>query len=104
MAFIDEDLTYVSLETTCPFLTKFLMIDGRYKLMKIHQHFTGHMTKIAAIFHIKTLLKSFFQEPHWADLIKRCTKQQRPKLFMICANYGPWLTLTYFMARSNFAA
>ena len=103
MAFIDEDLTYVSLETTCPFLTKFLMIDGRYKLMKIHQHFTGHMTKIAAIYG-KNTFKIFFFRNHWADLIKRCTKHQRPKLFMICANYGPWLILTYFMARSNFEA
>ena len=27
----------------------------------------------------------------------------RPKPFIICANYDPWLTLTYFTARSNLA-
>ena len=30
-------------------------------------------------------------------------KHQRPKPFIICANYDPGLTLTYFTARSNFA-
>ena len=35
--------------------------------------------------------------------MKLCMKHQRPKPFIICANYDPGLTLTYFMARSNFA-
>ena len=29
-------------------------------------------------------------------------KHQRPKPFILCSNYYPGLTLTYFMARSNF--
>ena len=56
--------------------------------MKIHQHFAGHMTKMAATGQI---------------LMKPCMKHQRPKPFIICANYDPGLTLTSFMARSNFA-
>ena len=31
-------------------------------------------------------------------LIKICMKYQRPKPFIICANYDPGLTLTYFTA------
>ena len=30
-------------------------------------------------------------------------KHQIPKPFIVSANYDPGLTLTYFMARSNFA-
>ena len=30
-------------------------------------------------------------------------KHHIPKPFIFCSNYGPELTLTYFMARSNFA-
>ena len=36
-------------------------------------------------------------------LMKLCMKHQRPKPFIICANYDPGLTLTHFTARSNFA-
>ena len=36
-------------------------------------------------------------------VMKLCMKHQRPKLFIVCSNYDPWLTLTYFTARSNFA-
>ena len=32
-----------------------------------------------------------------------CMKHQRPKLFIFCSNYDIGLTLTYLMARSNFA-
>ena len=35
--------------------------------------------------------------------MKLCMKHQRPKFFIVCSNYDPWLTLTYFTARSNFA-
>ena len=49
MSFIDEDLTCFFSETTGPFSTKFLMQACKYKLMKIHQYFAGHMTKMAAM-------------------------------------------------------
>ena len=36
--------------------------------------------------------------------MKPCMKHQRPKPFIIYANYDPGLTLTYYTALSNFAA
>ena len=72
--------------------------------MKIHQHFADHMTKMAAIpIYGKNTLKTFFPGTTGQILMKLCMKHQRPKPFFICANYDPGLTLTYFMARSNFA-
>ena len=35
--------------------------------------------------------------------MKLCMKLQRPNPFIVCPNYDPGLTLTYFTARSNFA-
>ena len=61
--------------------------------MKIHQHFAGHLTKMAAM---PIYGKNTF-------LMKLCMKHQRPKPFIICANYDPGLILTYFMARSDIA-
>ena len=53
--------------------------------MKIHQHNAGHMTKMAAMpLSGKITLKVI-------------------KFFMFCSNHDPGLTLTYFIARSNFA-
>ena len=65
--------------------------------MKLRQHFAAHMTKMSAmpINMVKTLQKS--------SLMKLCMQHQRPKPYIICANYDLGLTLTYFMARSNFA-
>ena len=72
--------------------------------MKIHQHNGGHMTKIAAMpIYVKNTFKIFFPGTTWVILMKRCMKHQRPKPFIFCSNYDPGLTLTYFMARSNFA-
>ena len=67
--------------------------------MKIHQHNAGHMTKMAAmpIYGKKKTLKILFPGTTGPILMK----YQRPKPFIICANYGPGLTLTYFTARSN---
>ena len=69
--------------------------------MKFHQHNAGHMTKMAAmpIYGKNT----FFLGTTGLILMKLCMKHQRPKLFIFCSNYDTWLTLTYFMARSNFA-
>ena len=72
--------------------------------MKIHHHFAGHMTKMAAIpIYGKTTLKIFFPGTTGQILMKLCMKHHRPKPFNIYANYTPRLTLTYFTARSNFA-
>ena len=72
--------------------------------MKIHQHFAGHITKMAAMpIYGKNHSKIIFPGITWQILMKLCMKHQRPKPFNICANYDPGLTLTYFTARSNFA-
>ena len=71
--------------------------------MKIHQHFAGHMTKMAVMtIYGKTTIRTFFPGTAGQILMKPCMKHQRPKPFIIFANYDPVLTLTYFMARSKF--
>ena len=72
--------------------------------MNIHQHFAGHMSKMAAMpIYGKNNLKIFFPGTTGQILMKLCIKRQRPKPFIICANYDPVITLTYLTARSNFA-
>ena len=72
--------------------------------MKLHQHNAGHMTKMTAMpIYSKNTLKIFFPGTTGLILMKLCMKHQRPKPFIFCSNYDPGLTLTYFMARSNFA-
>ena len=51
----------------------------------------------------KNTLKTFFPGTSRQILMKLYMKHQRPKPFIICANYDPGLTLTFFTARSNFA-
>ena len=51
----------------------------------------------------KITSKIFFPEITRLILMKLCMKHQIPKPFIICSNYDPMMTLTYFMARSNFA-
>ena len=83
------------------------ILNVSYKLMKIHQHFAGHITKTAAMpIYGRNTLKTFCPGTTGQILMTLCMKHQRPKPFIIkfCANYDPGLTLTYFMARSNFAA
>ena len=72
--------------------------------MKIHQHFAGHMTKMAAMpiygkNHFKTLL---FRNYSGQILMKLCMKHQRPKPFIICANYDPWVDLDLFYGKVKF--
>ena len=71
--------------------------------MKLHQHFAGHMTKMAAMPILENTLKTFFSGTKGQILMKLCMKHQRPKLFIICVNQDPGLTLTYFTAMSIFA-
>ena len=62
------------------------------------------MTKMAAmLIYGKNTLKILFPGTTGLILLKPCMKHQRPKPFIFCSNYDPGLTLTYFMARSNFA-
>ena len=69
----------------------------------IHQPDAGHMTQMAPMpINGKNTLKIFFPGTTGLILMKLCIKHQRPKPFIICSNYDPGLTLSYFMARSNF--
>ena len=68
------------------------------------QHNAGHMTKMAAMpINDKSTLKIFFPGTTGQILMKHCMKHQRPKSYIYCSNYDSRLTLTYSMARSNFA-
>ena len=72
--------------------------------MKIHQHNAGYMAKIAVMpIYGKNTLNIFFQRTIGLISMELCLKHQRPKPFIFCSNYDPGLTLTYFMARVNFA-
>ena len=65
--------------------------------MKIHQHFAGHMIKMAAMpIYGKSTLKIFLPGTTEQILMKLCMKHQTLKPFIICANYDHGLTLTYF--------
>ena len=62
------------------------------------------MTMMAAMpIHGKGTLKIFCPGTTGLSLLKLCVRHQRPKPFIFYSNHNPWLTSTYFMARSNFA-
>ena len=72
--------------------------------MKIHQHFAGPMTKMAAMrLYGKNTLKTILPGTTGQILMKLWIKHQKPKPFIICANYDSGLSLIYFTTRSNFA-
>ena len=61
------------------------------------------MTKMAAMpIYGKNTVKIFFLGITGPILMKLCMKHQRPKPFIIYANYDPGLTLTYFMGKVKF--
>ena len=71
------------------------------------KNYAGYMTKMTAMplpLYGKNTIKVFFPGITGSILMKLCMKHQRPKHFIICANYDPGLTLTYFTARLNFEA
>ena len=56
--------------------------------MKMHQHNAGHMTKMAAMpIYGKKTSKIFVSGTTGAILMKFCMKHQRPKPFIIYANF-----------------
>ena len=68
--------------------------------MIIHQHFAGHMTKMAAMpIYCKTLLYIFFPGTTGQILMILCMKHYTPKPFIIYANYDPGFTLNYLTAK-----
>ena len=78
------------------------MLACTYTEIKIHQHNAGHMTKMAPMpIYGKALI--LFPGTTGLSLMKLCMKHQRPKVFILCSNYDHGKSMTYFMARSNFA-
>ena len=65
--------------------------------MKIHQYFSGHMTKVAAMsIYGKNTLKSSLQEllAVLGETLYEASETNYPG--KLCANYHPGLTLTNF--------
>ena len=72
--------------------------------MKIHQYNAGHMTKMVAMPIYGKCTLNLLSRNLWAEFDETFfMKHQRPKPFIICANYDAELNLTYFTALSNFA-
>ena len=64
--------------------------------MRMHHHFAGHMTKMAAMpIYGNNTLKIFFPGTTKQILMKLCMMHQSPKPFIICSNYDPGFTITY---------
>ena len=74
-------------------------------LLKIHQHFAGHMPKMAAIpiYGKNTLKINLLFRNHWADFDEALYEASGFKPVIIFANYDPGFTLANFTPRSNFA-
>ena len=62
------------------------------------------MTKMAAMpIYGKNPLKNFFPGISGKISMKRGMQHQGLRPIIVCSNYYPGLTFTYFLARSNFA-
>ena len=62
----------------------------------------GHMTKMAAMaINSKKPLKIFFSRTRRPMILKLGMKHQAMELYKVCINRDPWMTLTYFTARST---
>ena len=71
--------------------------------MKIYKHDFAHMIKMAAMpIYGKNHLKVFFPGTSGTISTKLGMFYQGLQSIIICVNYYPGLTLTYFSARSNF--
>ena len=62
----------------------------------------GHMTKMAAMaINSKKPLKIFFSRTRRPMILKLGMKHQAMELYKVSINRDPWMTLTYFTARST---
>ena len=72
--------------------------------MKFNEHNAGHMTKMATMpIYGKIPLRIFFPATGGMILTKLGMYLQGLQPIIVCSTYDPWLTFTYFGARSNFA-
>ena len=72
--------------------------------MKMHLNNASHMTKMAAMpIYGKNTLENFFPGTTGLILMKLGMRHQRPNPIIVCTNYDPGMTMTYFTSMSNFA-
>ena len=74
--------------------------------MKICQHNASQLTKMAAmpIYMVKHF-KNLLSRDNWADFDESLYEPPETQVLNIfCSNYDSGLTMTYFLARSNFAS
>ena len=70
--------------------------------MKVYINGLGHMTKVAAMpIYGKKHKKIFFSRGRSPMILKRGMSHWGLKLYTVYINDDPGLTLTYFIARSN---
>ena len=70
--------------------------------MKVYINGQCHMTKMAAMaINSKKPLKIFFSRTRRPMILKLGMKHQAMKLYKVYINHDPWMTLTYFTARST---
>ena len=62
---------------------------------------TGHMTKMATMPIYGKNLKKIFSGTKRPMTLKLGMQHRMHEYYQVCSNDDPWLTLTYFMARSN---
>ena len=71
--------------------------------MKIYKHDAGHMNKMATMpIYGNIPLKTYFPGTS-GTISKKLGMYLGLQPIKAYSNYDPWLTLTYFTARSNFA-
>ena len=68
--------------------------------MKIYINGHGHMTKMAAMAIIAKTFKNLFLQNRRPMILKLGMKHQAMEFYKVYINCDPWMTLTYFMARS----
>ena len=66
--------------------------------MKVYINGQGHMSKMAAM---AVNSKIFFSRTRRPMIMKLGVKHQAMELYKVYINCDPWMTLTYFMARST---
>ena len=69
--------------------------------MKVYINGQGHMTKMAAMAINRKPLKIFFSRTRRPMILKLGMKHQAIELYKVYINRDPWVTLTYFTARST---
>ena len=68
--------------------------------MKIYMNGHGHMTKMAAMAIKAKTFKNLFLQNRRPRILKLGMKHQAMELYKVYIKCDPWMTLTYFTARS----